>query len=119
MIFAKSGNNGESSTMVMSVDGGCDLEVGDQAPKRARVMVTHTLGFSEEDKKGTLQPHDDALVVTIRIGGFDQGSGAKIMYPTLYNGLNLKPEDLKRYDSLLVSFDGRMVVPRGRIRLPV
>ena len=74
MIFAKSGNNGESSTMVMSVDGGCDLEVGDQAPKRARVMVTHTLGFSEEDKKGTLQQHDDALVVTIRIGGFDQGS---------------------------------------------
>ena len=41
------------------------------------------------------------------------------MYPNLYNGLNLKPEDLKRYDSLLVSFDGRMVVPRGRIRLPV
>ena len=117
MIFAKSGNNGESSTMVMSVDGGCDLEVGDQAPKRARVMVTHTLGFSEEDKKGTLQLHDDVLVVTIRIGGYDvkkvlvvQGSGAKIMYPNLYKRMNLKPEDLERYDLLLVSFYGKMVV---------
>ena len=126
MIFAKSENNGESSTMVMSVGGGCDLEVGDQAPKRAKVMVTPTLGFSEEDKKGIIQPHDYALVVTIRIGGYDvkrvlvyQGSGVKIMYLDLYSGLNLKPENLKMYDSLLVSFDGRMVVPRGRIRLPV
>ena len=50
----------------MSMNGVCDLEVGDWAPKRARLMVTPTLGFSEEDREGTLQPHDDALVVTIR-----------------------------------------------------
>ena len=42
----------------------------------------------------------------------DQGSRAKIMYPDLYKGINLKPEDLERYDSPLVSFNGRMVVPR-------
>ena len=29
------------------------------------------LGFSNEDKLGTVQPHDDALVVTLRIGGYD------------------------------------------------
>ena len=46
-------------------------------------------------------PHDDALVVTLKIGGYDvkrmlmdQGSGAEIMYPNLYKGLNLRPEDL-------------------------
>ena len=49
----------------------------------------------------------------------DQGSGAKIMYPDLYKGLNLKPEDLTAYDSPLVSFDGKVVIPRGQIRLPV
>ena len=49
----------------------------------------------------------------------DQGSGAEIMYPNLYKGLNLKPEDLTAYDSPLVSFDGKVVVPRGQIRLPV
>ena len=35
------------------------------------MMVPSTMGFSEEDKEGTFQPHDDALVVTIRIGGYD------------------------------------------------
>ena len=64
------------------------------------------MGFSDEDKIGTYQPHYDALVVTLRFGGYnvkrvlvDQRSGAKIMYPDLYKGLTLKPEDLLKYDS--------------------
>ena len=80
------------------------------------------LGFSDEDKRGTIQPHDDALVVTLRIGGFDvkrvlvdSGSAVEIMYPDLYKGLNLKPEDLAAYDSPLLSFEGRMVTPKGQI----
>ena len=84
------------------------------------------MGFSEEDKEGTFQPHDDALIVTIRIGGYDvkrvpvdQGSGAEIMYPNLYKGLNLKHEDLEGYDSPLMGFNGRIVVPQGMIRLPI
>ena len=35
------------------------------------------------------------------------------------NGLSLKPEDLTAYDSPLVSFDGKVVISRGQIRLPV
>ena len=90
------------------------------------MVATPILGFSNEDKGGTFQPHDDALVVTIRIGGYNVkrvlvnlGSGAKIMYPNLHKGLNLKPEDLEKYDSPLVGFDGRLVVSRGMIRLPM
>jgi len=49
----------------------------------------------------------------------DQGSCVEIMYPDLYKGLNLKPEDLIAYDSPLVSFDGKLVTPKGQIRLPV
>ena len=49
----------------------------------------------------------------------DQGSSAEIMYPDLYCGLNLKPENLTDYDSSLVSFDGNVVIPRGQIRFPV
>ena len=49
----------------------------------------------------------------------DQGSGAEIMYPDLYKGLNLRPEDLTAYNSPLVSFDGKVVILRGQIRLPV
>ena len=71
MIFTKPGDDVRASSKVMSVGEGFDLEAKDQAPKRARVMVTSSLGFSEEDKVRTFQPHNDALVVTIRIGGFD------------------------------------------------
>ena len=49
----------------------------------------------------------------------DQGSGVEIMYPDLYKGLNLRPKDLRAYDSPLVSFDGKVVISRGQIRLPV
>ena len=31
--------------------------------------------------------------------------------------LNLRPENLTTYDSPLVSFDGKVVIPRGQIRL--
>jgi len=41
------------------------------------------------------------------------------MYPDLYKWLNLKPEDLTTYDSLLLGFDGKVVVPKGQIRLPM
>ena len=41
------------------------------------------------------------------------------MYPDLYQGLNLRPEDLDMYDSLLIGFNGKMVAPRGMIRLPI
>ena len=43
----------------------------------------------------------------------------EVMYPDLYKGLNLKPEDLTTYDSPLVSFEGKTVTPRGQIRLPI
>ena len=88
--------------------------------------IQPVLGFSDADKIGTIQPHNDALVITLRIGGYDvkrvmvdQGSGTEIMYPDLYKGLNLTPEDLTPYSSPLVSFDGKVVIPRGQIRLPV
>ena len=84
------------------------------------------LRFSNKDKVGTIQPHDDALVVTLKIGGYDvkrvivdQGSVVEIMYPNLYKGLNLRSEDLKAYDSPLVSFEGKTVIPKGQIRLPI
>ena len=41
------------------------------------------------------------------------------MYSDLYKGLNLRPENLTAYDSPSVSFDGKVVIPRGMIRLPV
>ena len=89
-------------------------------PKRVGVLTQPTLGFLDEDKTGTIQPHNDALVVTLRIGGYemrrvlvDQSSVVEIMYPDLYKGLNLKPKDLTAYESPLVSFERKTVIPKG------
>ena len=41
------------------------------------------------------------------------------MYPDLYKGLKLKLEDLTGYDSPLLGFDGKVVIPKGQIRLPI
>ena len=49
----------------------------------------------------------------------DQGSAVEIMYPDLYKGLNLKPENLTAYESPLVSFEGKTVIPKGQLRLPI
>ena len=68
----------------------------DHKPKRARMEIRPALSFLEEDKVGTIQPYAD-----------------------LYKGLNLKPEDLTGYDSPLLGFDGKVVIPKGQIRVPV
>ena len=49
----------------------------------------------------------------------DGGSVAEVMYPDLYKGLNLKPEDLMSYSSPLMSFNGKLVILKGMIRLPI
>ena len=41
------------------------------------------------------------------------------MYPDLYKGLSLRVEDLTPYSSPLVSFDGKVIIPKGQFRLPV
>ena len=39
--------------------------------KKAKVEIQPALSFLDEDKIGTIQPHDDALVLTLKIGGYD------------------------------------------------
>ena len=125
VIFAAPKRTRSCPSKIMLVS--CCLDEGSSSmPKRVKMNVPLVLSFSNEDKLGTLQPHDDALVVTLRIDGYDvkrvmidQGNAVEIMYPGLYKGLGLKPENLIAYNSPLVSFEGKMVVPKGQIRLPV
>ena len=96
VIFAVPGRTGSCPSRVMFVT--CmPSEDTSREPKRARLERPLVLGFSDEDKIGTIQPHNDALVITLRIRGYDvkrvmvdQGSAAEIMYPDLYKGLSFK-----------------------------
>ena len=125
IIFAAPGRTGSCPSRVMSIARPPAYDTGPE-PKRSKVYPHPVLSFSEEDKIGTIQPHNDALVITLQIGGYDvkrvmvdNGSGAEIMYPDLYKGLRLTPEDLTPYSSPLMSFEEKIVMPKGQIRLPV
>uniref|UniRef100_A0A2N9J6Z4 Integrase catalytic domain-containing protein n=1 Tax=Fagus sylvatica TaxID=28930 RepID=A0A2N9J6Z4_FAGSY len=63
-----------------------NIMVVQRPPKNVR-LDDQIISFSEEDARGTHQPHDDALVITINIAGFttrrvmvDNGSSADILY---------------------------------------
>ena len=125
VIFATPRKTGSCPSRIMSVSC-CSNEGSSSMPKRVKMNVLLVLGFSNEDKLGTIQPHDDALVVTLRICGYDvnmvmidQGIAAEIIYPDLYKGLGLKPENFTAYSSPVVSFEGKIVILKGQIRLPV
>uniref|UniRef100_A0A2N9HH77 Uncharacterized protein n=1 Tax=Fagus sylvatica TaxID=28930 RepID=A0A2N9HH77_FAGSY len=82
--------------------------------------------FSDEDLRDVQTPHDDPLVIKLRIGDsdvkrvlIDQGSCSEIMYPDLFHGLGLKQSDLQPYDAPLFGFSGESIRPMGRITLNV
>ena len=125
VIFTTLGRTGSQPSRVMSI---AQPSTGDSPPnsKRGRLEARLALSFSDKDKVGTLQPHDDALVVTLKIGVYDvkkvlvdQGSGVEIMYPNLFKRLKLRPEDLACYNSPLIEFDRKIVCSKVQIKLPV
>ncbi|XP_075663222.1 uncharacterized protein LOC142632762 [Castanea sativa] len=84
VIFATPGKADLCPSQIMTVAGPLS-ENSNLGLKRAKVALQLELSFSEKDKIGIIQPHDDALVVTLRIGGYDvrrvmvdQGSGAEL-----------------------------------------
>ena len=70
VIFTVLGRMGSHPSRVMFVARLLTKDSNSE-PKRDRVEIRPALSFSNEDKIGTIQPHDDALVVTLRIGGYD------------------------------------------------
>ena len=68
VIFATPRRTKSHPSRVMSVAKSL-VEDFNSKPKKARIEIRHSLSFSDEDKIGTIQPHDNALVITLRIGG--------------------------------------------------
>ena len=119
VILAAPGRTSSCPSRVMSV-ARLPTEHDNRESKKAKKIASPVLGFSDEDKVRTIQPHDNDMVVTLKIGGYDvrrvlvdRGRVVEVIYPDLYKGLNLKPEDLTAYNSPLISFEGKTVTPRG------
>ena len=67
VIFAAPGRTGSCPSRVMSV-AHLSSEGINQEPKRPIVERLLIMGFSDEDKVGTIQPYDDALMITSELG---------------------------------------------------
>ena len=64
IIFAAPGRMGSCPSRIMSV-ARLFLDDDCHEPKRAKLDRSLVMGFSDEDKIGTVQPHDDALVIIL------------------------------------------------------
>uniref|UniRef100_A0A2N9HJA8 Retrotransposon gag domain-containing protein n=1 Tax=Fagus sylvatica TaxID=28930 RepID=A0A2N9HJA8_FAGSY len=102
-----------------------NIMVVQKPPKNAR-LGDQVISFSEEYARGTHQPHDDALVVTINVAGFitrqvmiDNGSSADILYLPTYQQIRLDKDKLRPMDAPLVGFTGDKVCPVGIVTLPI
>ena len=70
VILTALGRTGSQPSEVMSV-ARPPAEDSNYKPKRARMEIRPALSFLDENKVGTIQPHDDALVVTLMVGRYD------------------------------------------------
>ncbi|XP_075633836.1 uncharacterized protein LOC142606356 [Castanea sativa] len=67
VIFATPGRADSCPSWVMTVARPLSKN-SNHGLKRAKIALQLALSFLEKDKFGNIQPHDDALVVTLRIG---------------------------------------------------
>uniref|UniRef100_A0A2N9F6C2 RNase H type-1 domain-containing protein n=1 Tax=Fagus sylvatica TaxID=28930 RepID=A0A2N9F6C2_FAGSY len=90
------------------------------------LSVNGTISFSDSDLHDVQLPHNDLLVITLRIKNYDvkrvlvdQGSFAEVMYQELYEKLGLGKSDLSEFSSPVFGFSGESTIPLGKTTLPV
>ena len=102
-----------------------NVQLTGSVPKIAR-RESPIIGFSEEDARRLHHPHDDALVVSIRIEDYnmhrvlvDNGSSADILYYPAFQQMGIGREQLIPTNAPFVGFGGTRVLPLGAITLSV
>ncbi|XP_023928699.1 uncharacterized protein LOC112040039 [Quercus suber] len=82
--------------------------------------------FSERDSRGIRQPHDNPLVIMLRVEEFnihqvliDNGSSADIIYLPAFQQMKLDKKRIRPFTSPLVSFLGDRIVPKGIVTLTI
>ena len=94
-------------------------------PKIAR-RESPIIGFSKDDARHLYHPHDDALVVSLRVGDYnvhrmlvDNGSSADILYYPAFQQMGISRARLTPPHAPLVGFGGTRILPLGAITLSV
>ncbi|CAA0822122.1 Unknown protein, partial [Striga hermonthica] len=98
--------------------------------KREEVGITArmpVISFKAEDTEGVVLPHNDALVITAEVAGFDvkrvfidTGSSVDVMFYDCFVQINKELNmELKPVTTTLYGFNGGEVMPMGEVSLPV
>ena len=102
-----------------------NVQLTSSVPKIAR-RESPIIGFSEEDARRLHHPHDDALVVSIRVGDYnvhwvlvDNGSSADILYYPAFQQMGIDRARLIPTNAPLVGFGGTRVFLLGAVTLMV
>jgi hypothetical protein len=106
----------QEGLQVMSVEG----SVGEKRPREEPIC------FSSSDREGITGPHDDAIVLSLKINVhrverilIDTGSSADILYMPVFLAMGYEPEDLQPIRTPLVGFTGDTLQSEGRIKMRV
>ncbi|KAK3021960.1 hypothetical protein RJ639_045655 [Escallonia herrerae] len=94
--------------------------------KKQKKEPAPTISFSDDDVGDTRTPHDDPLVVTLRVGNFDvkrilvdNGSSVEVLFYEAFQRMNIPSDRLRKIDTPLYGFSNHPVVCEGIIALPV
>nr|XP_017221509.1 PREDICTED: uncharacterized protein LOC108198257 [Daucus carota subsp. sativus] len=87
---------------------------------------TMDITFTEDDARWVHHPHNDALVVAMRIATMnvhrvfvDNGSSVNILYYDTYKKMGLPDKDMTVENLYIYGFGGEAIKAKGTIRLPV
>ncbi|KAK3037092.1 hypothetical protein RJ639_029934 [Escallonia herrerae] len=91
-----------------------------------RTKASISLEFDDADLDGVSLPHDDALVITLRIDAFqvkrilvDTGSSADIIFEDAFNQMGISDDRVKPISSPLYGFIGASALVKGIAPLTV
>ena len=94
-------------------------------PKMARIG-NPIIEFSKEDARRLHYPHDDALVISIRVRDYnthrvmvDNGNSTDILYYPAFQQMRIDRERLVSTNTPVVGFGGTRVFPLGAVTLSV
>ena len=102
-----------------------NVQLTGSVPKIAR-RESSIIRFSEEDARRLYHPHDDALVISVRVGDYnvhwmliDNGSSTDILYYPAFQQMGISRARLIPTNASLVGFGGTTVLSVGSITLSV
>ena len=102
-----------------------NVQLTSSVPKMLRIY-NPVIEFLEEDARRLHHPHDDALVISIRVRDYnthrvlvDNGNSVDILYYPAFQQMRMNRERLVPTNAPLVGFGGTRVFPLGAVILSV